>query len=86
MTQTITTALRLADDSATPITIQRRGPCSQWSAVTIADKPPYICKRGHVVTGRNALLHIVTGKAYVRCRTCSNYNKRISRQRGNGAR
>ena len=83
MTHTITehTTLRLADGSTTPITIQRRAGCSQYSAVTIDDKPPYICKRGHVVTGRNALLHIVTGKAYVRCRTCSNYNKRISRAR-----
>jgi hypothetical protein len=54
MTQTITTTLRLADDSTAPITIRRRAGCSQWSAVTIDDKPVKHCKRGHVLIGQAA--------------------------------
>lgn len=78
MTHTLTTTLRLADGSTTPITIQRRAGCSQWSAVTIADKPPYICKRGHIITGTNAR---TTRNGYKRCHACQRYNDRMSKQR-----
>jgi hypothetical protein len=75
---TITTTLRLADDTTAPITIRRRGPCSMWSAVTIDSRPPYICKRGHIIAGTNAR---TTRNGYQRCHACQRYNDRLSKQR-----
>jgi hypothetical protein len=65
MRHTITTTLRLVDRTA-PITI-RQAAGSQWSVVMIDDKPPRICKHGHIVIGTNAA---PAGK-YTRCRYCS---------------
>jgi hypothetical protein len=76
MRRTIATTLRLADDTTRQIVI-RQAVGGQWSVVMIEDKPPRMCRRGHIVIGDNA--YMSHGNTY--CRHCQRHNKRMSRLR-----